>query len=406
MTNRIIRLTLTCAFLAAPSCLAGDGDLAGPIWGEGPESTGAGGSKDAGSTPDTSQPVSSPLAPSTGSTLTSIRGGISPTSLLAPDRVDMYEISITSNTNWTISAASTTQFNPAIFLFRKVINSSGEATALPVAMCDDANSSTVLPSLIGSCGGTVPNPNAVCLAAGIYYLAVAPSGAVPYRCANDPILQTLFTYTPGQDGAVLPTTAQQGDLLCDWGVPTTAAGGDYTLTFSGNIVVSRATTPETTVTLGTGLYSYGNPGTTTDTEDRRIGLNDCGFVPWMANPTWFRLADCRGTTTIKACSTNASANPLAIVVFQGVPGSLTPIACSTQGTSCSATGAEVTFTNLDTEPIFVAYGPMTLTIGSSTVTSAGTLEITCVPTSPSADINQDGVIDGTDLALLLSQWGS
>jgi len=391
---------------ATPS-IAADGDLAGPIWGEGPEENGAGGSKDAGSTPGTSQPVASPLAPSTGSPLTSIRGGVSPSGLLSPDRVDLYEITITSSSNWSISASSATTFDPAIFLFRKTINANGLPEATPVVMCDDANSSTNLPAIVGSCGATVPVPNAVCLTAGVYYLAVAPSGAVPFRCANDPIQQTLFTYTPGQDGVVFPATAQQSDRLCDWAVPTTATGGNYTIAVTGNVIVTRATTPETTLTLGTGTFSYGNPGTAADTEDRRIGLMECGFSPlWMANPTWFRLAECLGTTNIKVFSSNTSANPLAIVVYQGVPGSLTPIACSTLGTSCSTNGAEVTFTNLNPEPIFVAYGPMTLSIGSGTVTSAGTLIISCTPAQPDADINGDGVIDGNDLALLLSQWGN
>jgi hypothetical protein len=321
--------------------------------------------------------------------------------------VDVYEITITSNNGWSITADSATAFNPAIFLFRKTINASGLPEATPVVMCDDANASTILPTIVGSCGGTFGIPNSVCLSPGAYYLAVAPSGSVPYRCANDPILQSLFTYTAGQDGVVFPTTAQQSDKLCDWLVPTSANGGFYALAISGNIIVSRATTPESTVTLGAGTFSYGNPGTANDTEDRRIGLMECGFSPlWMANPTWFRLADCRGTTTIKACSTSSAANPLAIVVYQGVPGSLAPIACSTQGTTCSSNGAQVTFTNLDPEPIFVAYGPMTATIGANTVTSAGTLIITCTPAQPDADINGDGIIDGNDLALLLTQWGS
>jgi hypothetical protein len=40
------------------------------------------------------------------------------------------------------------------------------------------------------------------------------------------------------------------------------------------------------------------------------------------------------------------------------------------------------------------------------VVGPGTLIIACTPSTPDADINGDGVIDGTDLALLLSQWGN
>ncbi len=62
-------LVLICSLPAA----AQDGELAGPTWGEGPESNGSGGTKDAGASAPTAQQVSSPLASASGSTLTSHR---------------------------------------------------------------------------------------------------------------------------------------------------------------------------------------------------------------------------------------------------------------------------------------------------------------------------------------------
>ena len=80
---------LIMSLLCVLPAFAQDGELAGPIWGEGPESNGAGGTKDAGATIETAQQVASPLAPSSGSTLTRISGRTSTTSLLQADLVDL-----------------------------------------------------------------------------------------------------------------------------------------------------------------------------------------------------------------------------------------------------------------------------------------------------------------------------
>jgi hypothetical protein len=139
----IVSLLCVSPLCALPA-VAQDGELAGPFWGEGPDDNGAAGTKDAGAIPTTAQPVSSPLAPAAGSTLSRIKGRTY-LGLLQPDLIDLYEISITTPASFLANTQGT-NFDTAIFLFRKVVGSDGVAEARAVAMNDNSPSGDVTSS--------------------------------------------------------------------------------------------------------------------------------------------------------------------------------------------------------------------------------------------------------------------
>lgn len=456
--NTLLRL-IVLLLIAAP-CAAGDGELAGPIWGEGPESNGAGGTKDAGATIETSQQVASPLAPSSGSTLTRISGRTSATSLLQADLVDLYEINITNPANFSASTSGSS-FDTAIFLFRKVLDNNGVPQAQPVVMNDNVNDVATWSQIGGSTGAIVG------LNAGIHYLGITKTGGLPIACRGEPSYAPLYTYTPGSKIVVYPSASQASWTLCDW--VNIGEGGDYQINITG-AVVSRSADCGSAIVLGPGLYSFANVGITSDAESRRIGFGaTCGYGnTWLASPNWFRLGACSGAVQLSVCPSTSSAE-YNFVVFQGSCGNLEPVACGDPAVcSGGGNGASATFFADPCKEYLVAFGPWTASPAGAVITSAGTISITCNPPSgPSCgqagfgscftphdgpncdsasccgavcgfdpyccdtawdsicvqeayllcappppcppndpDLDGNGVIDGGDLAILLSQWGT
>ncbi|MEY2712533.1 MAG: hypothetical protein RL005_755 [Planctomycetota bacterium] len=454
MRCTVLIVMLLCALPA----LAQDGELAGPIWGEGPEDNGSGGTKDAGATVETSQQVASPLAPASGSTLTRISGRTSLTSLVQADLVDLYEINITNPANFSAKTDGSS-FDTVLFLFRRVIDNNGTPQAQPVAMNDDVSDIDIWSQLGGSTGALTG------LNAGIHYLAVTKTGGVPIACMGEPSFAPLFTYTPGEKTVYYPSASQASRTLCDW--ISGGEGGDYQINLTG-AVVSRSATCSSAIVLGPGIYSFSNVGVTSDSESRRIGLNEsCNIGLWLASPNWFRLGSCDGTVNVTVCPTATSAE-YGFIVYRGSCGDLEPVACGDQ-IVCTGKGigAAATFAADPCEDYLVAFGPMTNLPAGAVTTSAGKITISCSPDAPGCgeaaagscfaphsapncdsasccaavcaadpfccnvqwdnfcvqgayaicapppacppnqpDLDGNGVIDGADLAILLSQWGT
>ncbi len=451
----LISLCLMCALSCPVS--AQDGGLAGPIWGEGPEENGAGGSKDAGASVETSQEVSSALPSSSGGTLTQVRGKTSSgAGLVASDLIDLYRVQITNGSAFSVKTNGST-FDTVVFLFRETLDASGTSVAIPVMMNDDADA-TATYSQIG--------PGLTSLTAGFYYIGVAKSGAIPLACSKltgSAQLVALFSYTPGQSGIVFPNQEGQSLGLCDWS--GSGNGGDYTLSLTGT-VVARSTDCESAITLGAGTFAFGNPGIT-ELDSARIGLGSaCNGAGWIANPSWFRLGACDGETTVSLCPTAAGAK-YTFVVYEGSCGNLSPVACGVpQACSAGITGALASFSADPCRQYLIAFGPIQ-SVGATLIPSSGTITISCAPaalscgdaaagscfsthSTPSCDsasccsavcavdsfccstawdatcrseaftlcapppacppnnpdLDGDGVVSGGDLALLLSQWGS
>jgi hypothetical protein len=441
---------------AAPAAALRDGELAGPIWGEGPESTGTGGTKDAGASVETSQQVASPLAPASGSTLTRISGRTTGTALLGADLVDLYEINITSAANFSANTIGSA-FDTALFLFRRSFDSLGNPQAFPVVMNDNVASGSTW-SRIGGASGAITG-----LTAGVHYIAISKSGALPIGFkTNDNDAQPLFTYSPGSTSVVFASAFQGTLALNDWA--NLGDGADYQINLTG-AVVSRSSVCESAIVLGAGTYAFGDVGAS-DNAAWRIGLGStCGdSVAWIANPSWFRLDPCSGTVQISACPALTTAT-YQMVLYAGSCGDLQPIDCGTLGACGGGTGATLTFTADPCVDYVVAFGPRRESGASPT--SAGALTITCTPDGTSCgvagsgscftaratptcdsltccsavcaadpyccnvqwdnfcvqgayaicapppacppsdpDLDGNGVIDGGDLAILLSQWGT
>jgi hypothetical protein len=403
-------LSLIFALSISSAVFAQDGGLSGPFWGEGPTETGSGGSGDAGTNAGTAQKVASPSAGSGGSIATKIIGRTSTSnSVLTTDTVDLFEIHISSPLAFEVNSLGSS-FDTALFLFRKVINANGLPEAYAVAMNDNAavQGNTSGYSQIKNTQSPAGGPSIPNLTAGIYYLGVAKSGAIPLRCGVDPLYGQLFTYTAGSTQLVLPSQSQGNLKLCEWNLA--AAGGEYTINLVGGVTLRRSSSCDSAPVLGRGTYSFGDAGTADDTEDRRIGLfNICGIGSgWLANPTWFRVAPCNGELTVRICPTNSAANNYNFVLYRGSCGNLEPIGCGSSSSFCTK-GSQSTFTVEQCDDLFVAFGPLSLTAPTSVVTSPGSIVIQCAETPvcpPNADVNGDGSVTAEDLALLLASWDS
>lgn len=391
MTNRIIRLTLTCAFLAAPSCLADDGDLAGPIWDEGSTDKAGASSQSAMRTKSVA------ASDSSGSTVTSISGSTGTSSLTgtSTDTVDMYEIYVSSTTAFDVNTNGSS-FNTRLFLFKKVVNADGSIDAIPLAANDNVSTLANWSRLHNTSSTAVLIPG---LTVGPHYLAVTNNAAVPTTCPRSVAATPLFSFT-STTAILLPSDSGE---QCDWSGASTV-GGAYTINIVGGVLLTRPDTCSDAPLLGEGTYAYSTVSNLAEGSENNIGLNNiCGVAAAIRSPTWFRLDACTGTTTIRVQPSISGTATYGFVVYTGSCGALTPIGCS----DASGTAGELSLATSDCETYFVAYGPLKPNSSSqSPVVGPGTLIIACTPSAPDADINGDGTIDGTDLALLLSQWGN
>ncbi len=387
--NTLLRL-IVLLLIAAP-CAAGDGELAGPIWGEGSTDK-------AGTSPATAMRTKTVAASdSSGGTVTSISGSTGTTSLVGalPDSVDLYEIYVSNPSLFDVTTQGSS-FNTRLFLFKKVVNADGSIDAIPLAANDNVSTLANWSRLHNTSSTAALIPG---LTAGAHYLAVTNNGAVSTTCprALQPTPQFNFTSTT----AILQPA--NSDELCDWTGSSTAAGA-YTINIIGGVRLTRPSTCNDAPVLGDGTYAYSTVDNLAEGSENNIGLNNiCGVPATIRSPTWFRLDACTGSTTVRVQPSISGTAAYGFVVYTGACGSLTPIACS----DTFGTAGELTFASDACQTYYVAYGPLKpATSTQSPVVGPGTLIISCTPSAPDADINGDGIIDGNDLALLLTQWGS
>ena len=316
MTNRIIRLTLACAFLAAPSCLADDGDLAGPIWGEGSTDKAGASSQSAMRTKSVA------ASDSSGSTVTSISGSTGTSSLTGTttDTVDMYEIYVSSTTAFDVNTNGSS-FNTRLFLFKKVVNADGSIDAIPLAANDNVSTLANWSRLHNTSSTAVLIPG---LTVGPHYLAVTNNAAVPTTCPRSVASTPLFSFT-STPAILLPTDSGE---QCDWSGASTV-GGAYTINIVGGVLLTRPDTCSDAPLLGEGTYAYSTVSNLAEGSENNIGLNNiCGVPAAIRSPTWFRLDACTGTTTIRVQPSTSGTATYGFVVYTGSCGALTPIGCS------------------------------------------------------------------------------
>jgi hypothetical protein len=122
----------------------------------------------------------------------------------------------------------------------------------------------------------------------------------------------------------------------------------------------------------------------------------------MAKDIWFNYeATCSGTLTIETCGTTAFNSRVAVYAGVACPSSgATPLGCDDTTVGCDAGGGRVTLqTTLGSNYI--------IRVGSAVAGGGGigVLTITCEQFCPT-DLDGNGAVDGGDLGVLLSAWGS
>jgi hypothetical protein len=432
-----MRTTITAVLSIALMVLRAAADV-GPTWQEDP---------DAGSVPSTGQGVRA-----TGVGFVNRINGATTTlspltgDLAGMDLVDLYEIDITSPAGFTLVTGP--DFDSRIFLFRKE-GSSCSPNAVAVA----ANHRRAA-GLNGSELKAIPG-----LVAGTYYAAITGAPAVPRGWvaagSGGYSLVDLFAFPADGVGTQFPLVA--GAALAEWTTPSGTAAGPYSMTVNGITPKAAAICSDAGRALA-GISAFDLTGGSTSPETLPAGCEP--GIAGITRTIWARhAAVCDGLLTIGVRPTAPTQHPLAIVAWLGCCDQRIPLGCVAAATPAGQ--AVITVPVRMGDDVLLAIG---VRMTSSTLPAAvtGELSIQCTPTlacgderagscfsphdtpfcnagdccsavcavdpyccavmwddtcvdgamsvcietTPSPDINGDGLVDGNDLALLLSAWGS
>ncbi len=122
----------------------------------------------------------------------------------------------------------------------------------------------------------------------------------------------------------------------------------------------------------------------------------------MAKDVWFRhTATCAGTLTFETCGSPNFDSRLAVYAGTACPSASTvPAGCDDTTAGCSGNGGRVSVQATAGSSWLVRIGSPVAGVGGT-----GALTITCV-SQCAADLNSDGLVDGSDLGMLLGGWGT
>ncbi len=152
------------------------------------------------------------------------------------------------------------------------------------------------------------------------------------------------------------------------------------------------------IDIGAGNTAFDNTNATDSATS--LPANCAGAVgTTMAKDLWYRLiVPCTGTVSVSTCGTTGSDTRLAVY----------NLACPTAGflvgcnndAGCANGGATVNFAAAEGTVYYVR-------VGSNSTGGPGTLSVTCEPEANCpGDANEDGAVDGSDLAVVLGAWGT
>jgi hypothetical protein len=383
--------------------------FAGPDWDEG--------AKDAGATPTTAQPV----AVSTNTAVTKVRGGTSATALVGtPDLVDIYLVKTGSNPNlflcdMNMGPGGAPAWNARLTILKKTVVNCGNfnvTLGFPIATVVKASASSPWPILDGSVlvnnptGGPPATLGSLMAANTEYYVAVSGLNNLPIGlnsdCSSTGSTKTLFLNTTGFGIYAIPTNDAPYHLT-SWTDPATAETGAYSIPADG---------------------MYPIPASSCDVPARANGplvlkAFDFAFAPAMPGtialpcaPTWYPnreffflwTANCGGPAEVSTCGLTLTDSGIEVFEINACNPDLCAsaaspsIACNDQ---CGTGDASlVTFTAESGRQYLVR---LTRLSGFATT---GTIKFTCTPALGSRDINGDGIVDATDLAYLIGSWGT
>ncbi len=390
-------------------CSLAGSAFAGPEWDEG--------AKDAGSTPATSQPV----AGSTN-TLVRVRGGTSATALVGtPDLVDIYLVKTGSNTSqfkfdMNMGTGGAPAWNARLTIFKKTVRNCDctpiclVTLGFPIATVVKASVSSPWPILDGSAltKGTTPAVTLGSLMAANteYYVAVSGLNNLPIGlnsdCGTTGSTKTLFLDTAGFGINAIPTIDATYHLT-SWTDPSTAETGAYSMPVTGVYPLPASYC----------IYPFFVEGSLVQKSF------DFAFAPampgtialpcapgWYPNREFFFLwtANCAGPAEVSTCGLTHTDSGIEVFEINACNPDLCAAAASPSIACNDECGTEnasrVTFTAESGRQYLVR-----LTRVGGTATT-GDIKFTCTPALGSRDINGDGIVDGVDLAYLLSGWGT
>ena len=393
-------------------CSLAGSAFAGPEWDEG--------AKDAGSTPATSQPV----AGSTNTAVTRVRGGTSATALVGtPDLVDIYLVKTGSNPSlflcdMNMGTGGAPAWNARLTIFKKTVVTCGTTSSydvtlgFPIATVVKASSLSPWPILDGSVlvnnptGGPPATLGSLMAADTEYYVAVSGLNNLPIGLNSDCSLsgstKTMFLNTTGFGMYRIPTI-DAAYHLTSWTDPATAETGEYSIPVDGMYPIPAS--------------SCGFPARANGSLVQKAF--DFGFAPAMPGtialpcaPTWYPnrqffflwTPSCAGPAEVSTCGLTLTDSGIEVFEINACDSDVCTaaaspsIACNDQ---CGTGDASlVTFTAESGRQYLVR---LTRLGGSATT---GTIKFTCTPALGSRDINGDGNVDGADLAYLLGSWGT
>jgi hypothetical protein len=214
---------------------------------------------------------------------------------------------------------------------------------------------------------------------------------------SDGVNQTNFD----QWQHTLPANAKHNKFRLRFRTVVDAADDDW---FIDDVRVVPVIVPdndecETAIAIGEGTFSF-NTTNATDSATSLPAFCDDGAGTTMAKDIWYLYnATCDGLVTVTTCGTANFDTRIAAYTLACPPaGGI--LACDDNDAGCPNQTSSMFFPAFAGQAVF-------LRIGGATGGGTGSFSVTCAPfvVCP-ADLNNDGGVDGSDLAILLNAWAT
>jgi hypothetical protein len=182
-----------------------------------------------------------------------------------------------------------------------------------------------------------------------------------------------------------------------------ATGGAGTLNVSCTPIILPPANDECTNAslLPVGTTSFDTTAATDSPNSLPAGCNEGSGVT-IAKDVWYLfVAPCTGSLTISTCGTAGFDTKLAAYAGNCPTAGSPVVACDDNTAGCTSNTSSMTFATTQNSVYYIR-------LGGLSAGGAGSITATCTPSAPPcpADFNDDGKVDGADLAVLLGAWGS
>lgn len=224
------------------------------------------------------------------------------------------------------------------------------------------------------------------------------SGVQPLTCSDN-----FGGCAGGTSQVIFNATASSPYLVRVGGV---SGGGPGVL----NVTCSAVPTPpndecNVAAFIQPGSYPFDTSTANDSVGTLPAGCNEGNGVTMRKDVWWIAMATCAGTLEVSTCNAASFDTRLALYSFVGLcPVSGAPVvACSDDDDGCGTTSVLSVPCQLN-DFFLIRLGG----VSGPTPGGAGTLTVTCIPSAPPcpADLSNDDVVDGADLAVVLGSWGS